>query len=119
MQHAWVRFANMSLTKHKIVNSIVAIILLVGLLGPYFVKISHAMHEHENVQCVMKGELHIHAVEFNCDFEHYHLSTFFNPEFDCPNFIAPSTITKVITNNYYFLSKYQQLHFVLRGPPTC
>ncbi|WP_405382111.1 hypothetical protein [Maribacter sp. LLG6340-A2] len=109
----------MSLSKHKIVNSIVAIILLVGLLGPYFVKISHAMHEHENVQCVMKGELHIHPVEFNCDFEHYHLSTFFNPEFDCPNLIAPSTITKVITNNYYFLSKYQLLHFVLRGPPTC
>ena len=97
----------------------VAIILLVGLMGPYFVKIAHALYEHEELHCVSKGKLHIHEVEYDCDFEHYHLSSLYYPEFDCPELITPAPITETITNNYYFLSKYQQLHFVLRGPPTC
>jgi len=109
----------MSFVRKKILNPLVAIMLLAGLIGPYFVKISHALHDHKELHCVSKGELHIHAVEFDCDFEHYHLSSFFYPEFDCPDFFVATPITEVITNNYYFLSKYQQLHFVLRGPPTC
>ncbi|TLP79633.1 hypothetical protein [Maribacter sp. ACAM166] len=109
----------MSFVRNKILNPLVAIILLVGLLGPYFVKISHALYEHEELHCASKDELHVHAVEFNCDFEHYHLSTFFYPEFNYPHFLEVTPITKAIINNYYYLSKYQQLHFVLRGPPTC
>tara|TARA_R110000765_G_scaffold63749_5_gene124071 strand:+ start:1704 stop:2030 length:327 start_codon:yes stop_codon:yes gene_type:complete len=108
----------MSFVKDKIVYPIVAVILMASLLGPYFVKISHALNEHKEFHCISK-ELHVHAVEFDCDFEHYHLSSFNYPEFDYPQFIELAPITEAIINNYYFLSKYQQLHFVLRGPPSC
>ena len=114
-----IRFAKMSFSKNKFINPIIAIILLAGLFWPYFVKISHALSEHEELHCVSKGELHIHAVEFDCDFDHYQLSSFYYPEFDYPQFIELVPITEAIINNYYFLSKYQQLHFVLRGPPSC
>jgi|TARA_R110002051_G_scaffold165130_2_gene235932 hypothetical protein len=108
----------MSFAKDKIVYPIIAIFLMAGLLGPYFIKILHALNEHEELHCVSK-ELHIHAVEFDCDFDHYQFSTFYYPEFKYPPFIDETSITEAIINNYYFLSKYQQLHFVLRGPPTC
>tara|TARA_R110000823_G_scaffold62036_1_gene147608 strand:- start:1711 stop:2037 length:327 start_codon:yes stop_codon:yes gene_type:complete len=108
----------MSFAKDKIVYPIVAVILMASLLGPYFVKIAHALNEHKEFHCISK-ELHVHAVEFDCDFEHYHLSSFYYPEFDYPQFIELVPITEAIINNYYFLSKYQQLHFVLRGPPSC
>ena len=108
----------MNFLRYKIVYPIVAIILMASLLGPYFVKVSHALNEHEEFHCISK-ELHVHAVEFDCDFEHYQLSSLYYPEFDYPQFIQLTPITEAIINNYYFLSKYQQLHFVLRGPPSC
>ncbi|TDS20815.1 hypothetical protein DFQ03_0068 [Maribacter caenipelagi] len=108
----------MSFVKDHIIYPMIAVLLLAGLLGPYFMKISHALNEHEEFHCISK-ELHIHSVEFDCDFEHYHLASFFYPDFDYPEFIALTPITEAIINNYHFLSKYQQLHFVLRGPPTC
>ncbi|WP_405396763.1 hypothetical protein [Maribacter sp. Asnod2-G09] len=104
--------------KERILYPVIAIFLLAGLLGPYIVKISHALYEHEDLQCVSK-ELHIHAVEFDCEFEHYQLASLFYPDFVYPDFMAMVSITEAIINNYHFLSKYQQLHFVLRGPPTC
>ena len=109
----------MGFLKEKIIFPLVAIILLMGLLGPYIVKISHALYEHEELHCVTQGKLHIHSVELDCDFDHYHHSNFFYPEFDYPEFFEASLISEAIINNYFFLSKYQQLHFVLRGPPTC
>ncbi|WP_339652401.1 hypothetical protein [uncultured Maribacter sp.] len=104
--------------KYKIVYPIVTIILIASLLGPYFVKIYHALNEHKEFHCTSK-KLHIHAIEFDCDFEHYQLSSLYYPEFEYPKFIELAPITEAIINNYYFLSKYQQLHFVLRGPPSC
>ncbi|SIR16148.1 hypothetical protein [Maribacter ulvicola] len=107
----------MSFVKDKIIYPLIAVILLAGLLGPYFVKISHAVNEHKELHCVSK-ELHIHAIEFDCDFEHYQIASLFYPDFLYPEFVAFAPITKVNINNYYFLTKYQQLHFVLRGPPS-
>tara|TARA_R110000744_G_scaffold261535_1_gene376255 strand:- start:2608 stop:2934 length:327 start_codon:yes stop_codon:yes gene_type:complete len=108
----------MHFVKDRILKPLVALILLAGLMGPYFVKISHALNEHEELHCVSR-DLHIHAVEFDCDFNHYQLSSFYCPEFIYPSFIDYTPITESIINNYIFLSKYQQLHFELRGPPTC
>jgi hypothetical protein len=108
----------MHLVKDKIIFPIIGVILVASLIGPYFVKISHALYEHEKLHCI-STDLHIHEIEFDCDFEHYQLSTFYYPLFNYPNFIDTTSVNKTIINNYFFLSKYQQLHFVLRGPPTC
>lgn len=109
----------MRFIRDNIIFPLVAIILLGGLMGPYIVKIAHALYEHEELHCVTKGKLHIHAVEFDCDFDHYQLASFYDPQFDYPEFFNATTVSENTINNYYFLSKYQQLHFVLRGPPTC
>lgn len=102
----------------KIVNSVMSIILMAGLFGPYVIKIAHALNEHKDVHCTSK-EVHVHSVEFDCDFDHYQLSSSYYSKFDYPKFFAIIPISVAINNHYYFLNKYQQFHFVLRGPPTC
>ncbi|MFX0557100.1 hypothetical protein ACOCEA_09880 [Maribacter sp. CXY002] len=95
-----------------------ALVIIVCLLTPYLIKINHGINEHQSVHCVSEGTLHIHNVEFDCDFEHYQLSSLFYPNlFVAEIFTSPKILQETI-NHYTFLSKYQSLHFVLRGPPT-
>jgi len=99
-------------------NSLTSICIIVCLLTPYFIKINHGINEHQKAHCSLEGSLHIHNVEFDCDFDHYQLSTLFYPKLHVEDFFKAPKITKVSVNNYTFLSKYQSLHFVLRGPPV-
>ncbi len=93
------------------------LLLVAFLIAPSIVKVAHALIEHEHVQCKAVGELHIHEVELNCDFEDFNVS----PQYHSSLVEVPKPfiihIPKKITFQYTFLSKYQKLHFVLRGPP--
>lgn len=104
--------------KEKLLFPLCAIILIAGIFTPYAIKIVHGIYEHKEFKCASHGELHIHEVEFDCDFQKYKLTTQFYPVFyediDSPKLEA----RKLDDNHYAFLSKYQQLHFNLRGPPS-
>ena len=78
---------------------------------------SHALVEHEHLECKAIGQLHIHEVELDCDFQDFNLS----PQFNSTLVQVPRPliiqISNKIVSQYTFLSKYQKLHFALRGPP--
>ncbi len=98
-------------------KSYICILLMVSLLTPSIVKLSHAINEHEHFECTAMGELHVHEVEMDCDFQKFNLSNYIYPELvESPKaFIVP--LPKKCFLQYTFLNKYQKLHFSLRGPP--
>ncbi|MDX1362919.1 hypothetical protein [Arenibacter latericius] len=94
-------------------------ILMVALFAlPGGLKAKHAILEHHTFVCKEKGKLHVHEVELECEFHKFNISHFVFPEFsgiDDPIW----TVSKIkIVDYYQFLSKYQDLHFSLRGPPS-
>ncbi|EAR01185.1 hypothetical protein [Maribacter sp. HTCC2170] len=107
----------MKLFRQKDFIAILSILLIVFLFTPTIVKLSHALNEHKHFVCEAVGELHLHEVELDCDFQDFNLS----PQFSSSLTEAPDPLTvhnpKEITSQYTFLSKYQKLHFALRGPP--
>lgn len=102
----------------KGLQAIAAIILVVVMQLPAVAKISHAIYEHVDIECKDYGSLHIHEVEFDCEFDKYNLSTkYLVPDF----FVLEQEFLVIPESNfsiYSFLSKYQKLHFSLRGPPS-
>ena len=93
------------------------LLLVAFLVTPSIVKMSHALVEHEHLECKAIGQLHIHEVELDCDFQDFNLS----PQFNSTLVQVPRPliiqISNKIVSQYTFLSKYQKLHFALRGPP--
>ena len=101
----------------QIRNSIVSLLLVVFILAPSIVKFSHAINEHELLECKEIGKLHFHKIEMDCDFQKFNLS----PLIYTPLVVFPENFSVSILINrfshYSFLSYYQNLHFALRGPP--
>lgn len=85
---------------------------------PSTLKINHALFEHNNFVCKNNGELHVHEVEMECEFHKYNISHFiFHEDTGLDNYNWTIKTVKIF-NFYRFLSKYQQLHFSKRGPPS-
>ncbi|GGW25860.1 hypothetical protein GCM10007383_08440 [Arenibacter certesii] len=85
---------------------------------PGSIKAKHAMLEHHTFVCKEKGKLHVHEVELECEFHKYNISHFIFPEFKGLDNPIWKTKAMKIADYYQFLSKYQKLHFSLRGPPS-
>ena len=102
---------------HIIVNAL-SIALVLFLFTPSIVKLKHAISEHEHFECTAVGEIHIHKIELDCDFEKFNLSPQFEPRLiQLPENFNTSEY-KVASQLYTFLSYYQKMHFTLRGPPS-
>jgi hypothetical protein len=102
----------------KILRSILAIFLVVALQLPVAAKISHAIFNHIEVDCNDYGSLHIHEIEFDCEFQKYNfLNKGVLPDYQSfhSEFLV---VSEQIFSAYTFLNKYQELHFSLRGPPA-
>lgn len=94
-----------------------SVLLIVAILAPMVVKLSHALFEHQEQLCQELSSVHMHEIELDCDFQKFHLSSFDYPSFTKVNVPLQILSKKEIINYYSFISKYQKLHFVLRGPP--
>ena len=103
--------------KKKILFQLVSLFLLVCLFTPFIIKIGHGLYEHKETVCLAKGQLHIHEVEFDCDFHKFQITSLFYFDFEKHLLNPPVILGEKIVDQYTFLSKYQKLHFVLRGPP--
>lgn len=107
----------MKFYRQHIINTIFTILFVASFLAPSVLKINHALTDHEELVCHSEGKTHLHKVELDCDFEKYKVTIQFQPP---STLVAPlflSSVKKEYTNQYTFLSKYQKLHFALRGPP--
>lgn len=110
----------MKFCRKNIINLLFTILFVISLLTPSVLKISHAHTDHEDFVCHNQNKLHIHRVELDCDFEKYKVQIPF--PFKTPNLqdivVLSFSLKKKYRNQYSFLSKYQKLHFALRGPPS-
>lgn len=101
----------------SVLTSLTSVLLVVCILAPSLTKLTHALYEHHSEECTDADSLHIHEAELDCDFQKFQLSPQFIPFTTTFNHYKPILIKKEVINYYFFLSKYQKLHFVLRGPP--
>ncbi|CAM4264130.1 hypothetical protein [Zobellia nedashkovskayae] len=100
-----------------ILISLTSILLVTCLLIPSLAKFAHARNEHHSEECTDANRLHVHEAELDCDFQKFQLSPQFTQFTITFNQYKHALIKKGITNFYFFLSKYQKLQFILRGPP--
>jgi len=101
----------------QVCTSIISLLLVAAILSPAIIMLSHALYEHEEQVCEEIGTVHVHEVEIDCDFQKFKLSPQHYPNFAKTIKVHPKMIREKGFNYYSFLSKYQKLHFTLRGPP--
>jgi len=108
----------MNQIKKHILLKLLTIILAITLLIPGVVKLKHIFNHHSHKVCLGEKTTHIHKVDLDCDFHKFNLnhSTTF-AGFNLTFFISEELPLKIILQ-YHFLSKYQRLHYSLRGPPS-
>ena len=107
----------MKFKKTKLLFTSVALILVAFMALPSIVKISHAAFNHIDLECKQKNGLHLHEVEFDCDFQDFALS--FHYYLPKPPVLAhtPLGSSEQYSLLYSFLSEFQKYHDRQRGPP--
>jgi hypothetical protein len=102
----------------QFISTFTTLLLVLCILAPIAVKLSHAIYEHESLECSEPAAIHVHEIELDCDFQKFKLSTqYYSVPTKFENKIV--AVERVKNFNFYtFLSKYQKLHFALRGPPV-
>ena len=108
----------MNFSKGHLAFNILTILLVVMLLVPSAVKLAHVFEHHQHEVCQDENSTHIHKVDLDCDFQKFQINTNFNQLQTVFELFQVKKYSKKILSQYYFLSKYQRLHFSLRGPPS-
>ena len=108
----------MNFSKSHIAFKILTMLLVVLLWVPSAVKLAHVFEHHKHEICKGGDSTHIHKVDLDCEFQKFQINnnyTFSKIIFDG---YQPQENSKTTESKYHFLSKYQSLHFSLRGPPA-
>ncbi|WP_229736621.1 hypothetical protein [Bizionia arctica] len=105
--------------RQHIIFRILTILLVGCVLMPSAFKLAHAFshtnHQHE--VCLGEKQIHLHALDVNCEFHKFQLNTAFTLPVNAYHFLVIQENHSLIHSQYYFISEFQQLHFNLRGPP--
>jgi hypothetical protein len=108
----------MRIDRKHIIFKVLTIFLVCTLMLPACFKFVHIFEHHNHEICSGADSTHIHQVDLDCDFHKFQLNnnvTFTTPLFE---FYHAQKESIQIFSQYTFLSKYQRLHFSLRGPPS-
>lgn len=108
----------MSFSKEHIVFKVLTFLLVLALLIPSTVKLIHVFEHHEHEVCIGGDTTHIHIVDFDCEFQKFQLNNNFTLSNITFEVFQLNENSNVVESFYNFLSKYQRLHFSLRGPPA-
>ena len=103
--------------KQHIIFKIITLLLVVSLLIPTVVKFTHIFSHHEHEVCLGEKTTHLHELDLDCSFYKFKLNNNVTFSFFNVDLISPQEEQFEILSLYSFLSKYQRLHFSLRGPP--
>jgi len=104
--------------KNKVFGNSLTTILVVALLFPSVFNFFHLYGHHTHEHCTEVNETHFHEVSFDCELCDLQIT---------PTITISSQETKEelvfnfcnkISSYNLLISKYQQLHFNLRGPPS-
>ncbi len=107
----------MNQIKQHIAFKIATLLVAACLLTPIVVKFTHILSDHEHEVCIGENQSHFHEIDMDCEFYKFninHQTTFTTFEFVSFELI---NYKENIVSHYTFLSSYQKLPFVLRGPP--
>ena len=104
--------------KEHIIFKTATLALVVSLLIPSIVRFSHIFSHHEHKVCVGETSTHIHEVDLDCEFHKFQLNKNFAFTDSYLELFSEEEYPLQIVSQYNFLSKYQRLHFSLRGPPA-
>jgi len=108
----------MNFPKGHITFKILTVLLVVTLFVPSAVKLAHVFEHHKHEICQGGDSTHIHKVDLDCEFQKFQINNNFALSQITFEVFKLNENSKTIESKYYFLSKYQRLHFSLRGPPA-
>ncbi len=107
----------MKLLREHIIFKALILVLVVSLVTPYFVKFTHIFTHHTHEVCLGEKATHLHKLDFDCEFYKFKLNKTLTYDLSNFEFFIEKKESQQIVSHYHFLSKYQSLHFSLRGPP--
>jgi len=108
----------MNFTKEHIVFKILTMFFLVTLLFPAATKLAHVFEHHKHEICQGGDNTHIHKVDLDCEFQKFQINNSYAFSKIIFEVFQLNENSKTNESKYHFLSKYQNLHFSLRGPPA-
>lgn len=108
----------MKINRTHIIFKVLTLGLVLTLLFPIAFKFAHVFEHHKHEICTGESSTHIHKVDLDCEFQKFQLNTNFNISHAVFELFQIKKETSKILSQYSFLSKYQRLHFSLRGPPS-
>ncbi|MFC0605752.1 hypothetical protein [Winogradskyella pulchriflava] len=96
-----------------------AIILVLAVLLPSVVKLTHAFNHHTHEVCNSDSthQTHFHASDLDCDFYKFKLSTQYYTKLSPITLVSINNNFKITASQYEFVSDFQKLQIALRGPP--
>ncbi len=93
-------------------------LLVAALLLPASVKMAHIFQHHKHEACNGDSTTHLHKVDLECDFQKFQIHNHFTFSDSHFQLFSLTKTSEKHLSFYQFLSKYQRLHFSLRGPPA-
>ena len=103
--------------KHILTKSL-ALLLVVTVLLPATVKAMHVFENHKHEVCTEKtSDHHLHQIDVDCDFYKIKLNNSLSFSVFSYTLLEVKNNHKPILSQYQFISSYQRLGIVLRGPP--
>ena len=106
--------------KQHIIFRVLAILLVVLVLTPSVVKLTHIFNHshHKHEVCLGEAQAHLHTLDVDCEFHKFQLNTAFAVPENSFKLLKKQDNHQVINSQYFFISEFQALHFSLRGPPS-
>jgi hypothetical protein len=108
----------MNINRKHIVFKVLTICMVFTLMFPSAFKLAHVFEHHEHEICIGGDTTHIHQVDLDCEFHKFQLNNNFTFSTTIIELFQVSETSSEIISQYSCLSKYQRLHFSLRGPPS-
>ena len=108
----------MNKLKEHIVFKTLTLLLVATLLVPSAVKFVHTFTHHKHEVCLAGKTTHLHKLDVDCDFYKFKLNKSFTLYNHFVKLFSTQEKPLEIVSQYRFLSKYQHLHYSLRGPPS-
>jgi len=92
--------------------------MVVALLFPSAVSISHIYAHEKEVVCTDYFDTHLHKKNIECHLCDLRTTPIITFDLFNFNLYQPLSVDKKFYNHYQFLSDFQKLSFELRGPPS-
>jgi hypothetical protein len=102
------------------VHKILSVVVILTILLPSGVKLSHVFNHHKHDVCSNDNDsdTHFHEFDLDCEFYKFKLNTNYYNDFYAYKVLIQNEFSKINTCSYNFLRTHKQDTAYLRGPPT-